>query len=213
MPHSCVRRRVSAGASAAPEPPSPRVKRALVVEDEPRTRLALESALGNWARHVCGAGSVRQAALELQRADFQLVLLDVSLPDGSARDVLEVIAARSPRPVVLALSGVASAEESFALAQRGVRGYLSKPIGAEALDAAVSGALTSPTDLRVHVAAVVGHRAIHEVEAEVRHTMLCEALARSGGSRRAAARMLAISRQLIQHMLRGVPEPRPSVEP
>jgi hypothetical protein len=32
--------------------------------------------------------------------------------------------------------------------------------------------------------------------------MVDEALARAGGSRRAAARVLAISRQLLQHMLR-----------
>jgi transcriptional regulator with PAS, ATPase and Fis domain len=48
----------------------------------------------------------------------------------------------------------------------------------------------------------VGQRQIHEVQDEVRETMLREALGRARGSRRAAAKLLRVSRQLVQHMLR-----------
>jgi two-component system, response regulator RegA len=49
----------------------------------------------------------------------------------------------------------------------------------------------------------VGRVPLHELEAEVRHAMLGEAIARAEGSRRGAARLLSVSRQLMQHMLRG----------
>jgi hypothetical protein len=46
--------------------------------------------------------------------------------------------------------------------------------------------------------------AIHDVEELARGTMVREALARSQGSRTGAARLLRVSRQLLQHILRGI---------
>ena len=49
---------------------------------------------------------------------------------------------------------------------------------------------------------LVGHSPLSKVESEVRTLMVTEALARARGSRRAAAKMLAVSRQMLQHVLR-----------
>lgn len=48
----------------------------------------------------------------------------------------------------------------------------------------------------------VGHKPLSDVQTEVRAVMLDEALARSQGSRRGAARRLRMSRQLLQYLLR-----------
>jgi two-component system response regulator RegA len=104
----------------------------------------------------------------------------------------------------VAMSGTAEPGESFRLAQLGVRTYLHKPLRLDELEAALVYARTAPADLRPYARGLVGLRPIHEVEEELRKTMVEEALARAGGSRSGAARLLAVSRQLLQHMLRAL---------
>lgn len=58
-------------------------------------------------------------------------------------------------------------------------------------------------DLTAVLRATVGARPLAEVEQAARRVMVMEALARTGGSKTAAAKLLQISRQLLQHILRG----------
>ena len=176
----------------------------MVIEDDQKLARTVESALLEWTRdvHVCQRAGDACARLPKVRPD--LILLDVSLQDGTAFDVMRALAAIEPKPMVIAMSGSAQPDESFRLAQLGVRLYLPKPFTLDQLRAALTVAATAPQDLRPHVRNVVGLRPIHDVEDEIRRTMLDEALARAGGSRRGAARLLAVSRQLLQHMLRKV---------
>jgi DNA-binding NtrC family response regulator len=48
----------------------------------------------------------------------------------------------------------------------------------------------------------VGRVGVRELMAAARRVMVAEALARTGGNRRAAARLLGVSRQTLQHMVR-----------
>jgi len=174
----------------------------LVVEDDARLRSALVSALSAQGFVMKEAGSVKEALAELAKGSPDLIVLDVALPDGRAIDVLRAVAEHSPTPRILAVSGAAGPDESFALAERGVRAYLNKPINLEELEAAVGRVMSEPPDLAPHLKSAVGLVPIKSVEQTVRSTMVSEALARGGGSRRAAARVLSISRQLLQHILR-----------
>ena len=126
----------------------------------------------------------------------------MELGDGTAFDVLSSVKALSPAPVVVALSGRAGPEDAFRLAQLGVRRYVQKPLDLPALEAAIQRAMAEAPDVTPYVRAVVGKVPIQELEELVRSTMLEEALAQSGGNRRGAARLLDVSRQLLQHMLR-----------
>ena len=174
----------------------------LVVEDDVRLRAALVSAMSAQGFVVREAGSVKDALAELAQSSPGLLLLDVVLPDGRALDVLRAVAQLSPTPRIIAVSGAAGPDESFALAERGVRAYLNKPINLAELEAAVGRVMSEPPDLEPHLKSAVGLVPIKTVEQTVRATMVNEALARGGGSRRAAARVLSISRQLLQHILR-----------
>ena len=174
----------------------------LVVEDDPSLARTITAALTSFTEHVHVCGRVSDAVALLTQVHPQLIVLDVALPDGTAFDVLAALATVEPRPIVIAMSGTAQSDESFRLAQLGARVYLRKPFTLAELHSALTLARTTPADLRPHVQNLVGLRPIHEVEDEIRRTMLNEALARAGGSRRGAARILAVSRQLLQHMLR-----------
>ena len=110
--------------------------------------------------------------------------------------------AREPTPVVIAISGEAGPEESFELAKRGVCAFLAKPITLDELEEAIAVAVDHVPSVSTQVRQLVGHRSLHEMTTEVRETMINEALARSSGSLRGAARLLDTSRQLLQYIRR-----------
>ena len=75
--------------------------RILHIEDEPDVFDIVSSVLGN-EYQVSGAGTLTEARHRLAREDFDLVILDLGLPDGSGISLLPELSVRSPRiPVVL----------------------------------------------------------------------------------------------------------------
>ncbi len=179
------------------------LKSILVVEDHPSLSAALVEALKNSAKSVTAVSNVRGAhAAILERAP-DLILLDFSLPDGTALDVLKVCQNAEPVPRVIAMSGTASPEESFEMASSyNVCAYLPKPLVFETLEASVRRLWSTPPAIEPHLKAAVGRIGVRALEESVRVTMVKEAMARSDGSIRGAARLLSISRQLLQHILR-----------
>jgi len=181
----------------------PQPVRVLIVEDHKPLRQALARAARGWGAEVLEAGSVREAAARLaQHPD--LVIVDVALPDGNARPIVELAVRLRPAPAVIAMSGQASAEEAFELARIGARRYLPKPISLEDLNRAVEAALRDRPDLTPLVAAHVGNTPMRQVLDQVRGVMVDEALAKEHGSRSGAARMLGVSRQAVQQAVRDL---------
>lgn len=131
-----------------------------------------------------------------------VVILDVALPDGDSLSLLPLLRVARPQPPVIAMSGSASPDQGFRLAEAGVRAFLPKPIDLTSLEAAWNRALSRAPDLTPHLRAQVGSVPLHDLEEQVRHTVVEEALARTTGSVRGAARLLGISRQLLQQILR-----------
>jgi len=176
----------------------------LIVEDSPGLAESLGSAFSSCSERVIVAPTAALARAALESAEpLELVVTDIRLPDGSGADIARLALARQPMPLVLAMSGEATAEESFELARVGVHAYVAKPLTMETLLAALENALQARPPVLSHVRAAVGKVPLHELEAEVRDAMLDEAMARADGSRRGAARLLSVSRQLMQHMLRA----------
>jgi two-component system response regulator RegA len=177
-------------------------ERLLVVEDNDALRRTLVLALAGRASEIRGAASVTEAEPLVRAWHPDAVVLDFALPDGNAFDMLRIIAQTEPMPALVAISGMAEPQESFRLALLGVRAFVPKPIEPEDLERALDDALRTAPDLAPLVRAAVGHIGVHAVEEQVRATMVSEALARSHGSRNRAARLLAVSRQLLQHILK-----------
>lgn len=179
------------------------IERVLVVEDDAALAAALVAAFSGRAREIrCASSPVAVRAI-LTTFQPDLLVLDVVLEEGNAFDVLEAVATLDTAPTVIGVSGSASPDETFRLAQLGVLSFLPKPFTAEELEVAVARALSRPPDLRPLLRVSVGRRPMRDVEDEVRRTMVDEALGRAAGSRRKAAGLLSMSRQLLQHILRG----------
>lgn len=174
--------------------------RVLVVEDDKALCGAIARIAAQWGDEVLQAHTV-QDALGLLEKDPVLLIVDVRLPDGNALDVVGAASRRRPVPTMIAISGEASPEESFRLAQAGVRAYLAKPMGVDELTSKVEAALRDAPELEPLVVAAVGHKPLRGVQGDVRRAMVDQALARAGGNRSEAARLLSVSRQAVQQMV------------
>jgi DNA-binding NarL/FixJ family response regulator len=121
-----------------------RFQRALIVDDDEGLRRALARLVRTWGCEVIEAMSVSEGRRMLAQAP-DLLIVDVRLPDGSGREVAVAAGKLSPRPLMVAMSGLASASEAFALAQQGARIYLTKPFAQQELVEAIEVFLASET--------------------------------------------------------------------
>lgn len=87
-------------------PPDAGAPRVLIVEDSPDVVLALQLVMEAAGNAVRTAMTVEEAVREGRAGTFDVMLLDITLPDGSGLEVLERLAAAgaSPRHTI-ALTG------------------------------------------------------------------------------------------------------------
>ena len=179
-----------------------RFNRILVVEDSPSLGASIVEALAGVGDEIELCRTVRDALERLEAWKPHLIVADVRLPDGNAVELLQRSLTVRPAPCVVGISGEADRREVFDLAQLGMQAFVEKPFDALQLKEAVERALAAPPRLEPHVRNQLGHATLKTIEDRVRSTLVDEALARSGNNRRAAARLLSVTRQALQHILR-----------
>ncbi len=119
----------------------PRRPTLLVVEDDPDARQLLRFILEGAGYRVVEADGVRAGVAAFRADPPDVALLDHALGDGTAFDLLDAFARIDPRVPVVFLTGSGTVEIAVRAMKRGVRDFLPKPARAEALLAAVAGAL------------------------------------------------------------------------
>jgi DNA-binding NtrC family response regulator len=80
------------------------VRGALVVEDDPAIRGALLGTLEDSGFHAIGVGTLAEARVRLSRSIPELLVLDLTLPDGFGADLLDELAERGNPPATLLVS-------------------------------------------------------------------------------------------------------------
>ena len=136
-----------------PEPHLPRgsARRLLLVEDHEDTARVLRRMLVNAGYEVAGAGSVAEARKLCAEADFDLLISDVGLPDGSGHDLVrEVRAAKGLTGI--ALSGFGTEDDIAASLEAGFSEHLTKPVDWERLCSAIE-RLAAPAGVSVKLPA------------------------------------------------------------
>ena len=115
--------------------------RILLVEDEDRIASFIVKGLNAEGHTVERATTAAEASAMGTTRDFDLVLLDLLLPDGHGRDVLGRIRAVRPELPVVVLSALGDVDDKVELLDAGADDYLTKPFGVAELLARVRAAL------------------------------------------------------------------------
>jgi len=114
---------------------SPDPIRVLLVDDHVIVREGLKMVLGRDARiRIVGeAGTAQQAVSEACRANPDVVLMDIRLPDGDGVQACSDILEQCPQTRVLFLTSYADDDTVLAAILAGAHGYFIKEIGVETL--------------------------------------------------------------------------------
>jgi DNA-binding NtrC family response regulator len=113
------------------------IEKIVVVDDEMMIRKALETQLRNKRYSVASAGDLKGARKILARDSFDLVFLDLRLPDGEGTDLLEEIMAKTDGPMVVMMTGYGSVESAVSCMQMGAFDYVVKPFSFDQIEVVV----------------------------------------------------------------------------
>jgi PAS domain S-box-containing protein len=108
-------------------------RRILLVEDHSDTRRVLVKLLQAMGCQVTAAVSVKEAIAALEGGQFDLLLSDIGLPDGSGLDVMRFAAAHCTLKAI-ALSGFGQDEDLRKSAEAGFSRHLTKPVSFQILE-------------------------------------------------------------------------------
>jgi len=106
---------------------STRRLRILVVEDHSDTLQALSRLLNHFGHEISVADGAQNALNIIDSKEFDVVLCDIALPDGSGYDV--IAQAKRRRPVkAVALTGFGTSEDVERAKEAGFDFHLTKPV-------------------------------------------------------------------------------------
>ena len=123
--------------SDAPSPGPVRHRRILLVEDHEPTRATLLRLLARHGHEVQGAETVATARALAATGEFELVISDLGLPDGTGHELMASLRADYALTGI-ALSGYGMEEDIQRSHECGFYAHLTKPVDMAALEAAIA---------------------------------------------------------------------------
>jgi DNA-binding NtrC family response regulator len=109
-------------------------EKVLIVEDEPVVRSLLQEIFTRRKFSVTVAETLAQAEAVTLKESFDLVMLDIRLPDGDGHVFLERLATLPEHPLVVMVTGYGTIESAVACMRAGAFDYLVKPFRPSQID-------------------------------------------------------------------------------
>jgi two-component system response regulator RegA len=168
----------------------------LIVEDDADFAAALSRAMQKRGFEVAVAHDASEARTVADRFVPQLAVVDLKLPGESGLQVVAMLAARTPAPAIVVLTGYASIATAVEAVRLGARHYLAKPANADEILAAL---LRDQPDAALEVSAEP--MSVARLEWEHIQKVLNE----HDGNISATARALKMHRRTLQRKLEKNP--------
>lgn len=105
----------------------------LVVDDEQDVRFIIKNLLRTKGLHVAEAGSVKECITKVGVEAYEVVILDIDLPDGSGFDAIPKIKQQAPQAAIVMNSALNTEENREKAEELGADAFLSKPLNKAAL--------------------------------------------------------------------------------
>lgn len=173
--------------------------RIVICDDHPVVREGLTSVLGRRSdlKIVASVGSVSELLSVARRSSFDVVLLDLELPDGSGLIAIDRLARVAPGARVVMFT-VHETEETVAAAlNAGAKGYVQKGAPADEIAAAIRDVYAGRMHLQAQVAAraMSGRRGRSDLSARQREVLR---LIAGGRSNKQIAASLDITERTVK---------------
>jgi two-component system, NtrC family, response regulator AtoC len=108
------------------------VLNALIVDDEAELRKSvisvLQTAIPNYRFQIDEASNGKEALEKYKSGDWDLVLMDVRMPEMNGIEALQAIKAHDPRTFVVLMTAHANVQDAIAAVKEGAYDYLEKPV-------------------------------------------------------------------------------------
>ena len=114
------------------------MKRILIVEDDTLLNKTLAYNLASDGYDITAALNARTAADKLRGAEYDLVLLDINLPDGNGYDLCKLIKPEYPDTMVIFLTSNDQESDQIRGYEVGAVDYITKPFSIGALQRKIS---------------------------------------------------------------------------
>lgn len=118
-----------------------REEKILIVDDDSIIRRFLTKELSREGYLCQEAGSVGEALAKMESVPFDLVLLDVRMPDGSGMDLLPEIKDKYTDTAVIMITAVSDVETAIMAMKMGTYDYIIKPVDLNMLNFSIDRAL------------------------------------------------------------------------
>jgi DNA-binding NtrC family response regulator len=118
------------------------LEKVLIIEDEPVVRNLLNEILLRRKCVVTLTQTLAEAQALIGRESFDLIMLDLRLPDGDGSKFLEQLAVLPERPMVVMVTGFGSIESAVACMRAGAFDYVMKPFTPSQIDVILKKAQT-----------------------------------------------------------------------
>ena len=115
--------------------------RVLIVDDERSMQEFLEIFFRREGYDVTTASDVASATLCLENDDYDLLISDMQMPDGSGLDLLRVVRASCEDTVTIMITAFATTDSAIAAMKEGAYDYITKPFKVDEIRLVVEKAL------------------------------------------------------------------------
>ena len=140
---TCEKAEAKIAPTLSPKTPKREAMRILLVEDHEDTNRSLTNLLRRRGYHVQSALDA-QSALDLsEKEQFDVLITDLALPDGSGIDLMQTLQSRGPL-LGIALTGFGMEDDIRKSYNAGFKHHLVKPIDLNKLDSLIQESAASP---------------------------------------------------------------------
>ena len=110
------------------------IEKIIVLEDDLIVRKNLEQQLRNRRYDVASASTIAEAQEYLGKDNFDLMFVDIRLPDGEGTDLLKQLQTRAQKPLVVMITGFGSVESAVSCMRDGAFDYIIKPFSSDTIE-------------------------------------------------------------------------------
>jgi two-component system, NtrC family, response regulator AtoC len=126
------------------------IEKVIVVDDDATIRRSLELQPRGKRLSVALCASISEAERTVAREPFDLMFVDVRLPDGDGTDLLARLSSQPRRPVIVMMTGHGSVESAVSCIRAGAFDYIIKPFSSGQIDVVINKAASFIQALKVN---------------------------------------------------------------